>query len=296
MAAIIAATIVAVAAGYGVDDKEASSSDGLVPPAQLEPQSPGVLAVYPSSPVVPENLLKFHIHFATAMTRGSALEHVHLADGDGRRIPGALLDPVRELWGPGMRHLTVLLDPARVKTGLEAHDQLGRALSAGREYRLVVTAGWPTLDGGELKAGLEHRFRVGPTDRDSPAMAAWTIAEPEAGSREPLSVTFPEPYDQACLATFIRVVDSDGRTVPGDIRLAQGERQWRFIPRAPWSSRRYELTVDPRLEDLAGNNLSEVFDHPIAPASGRDTGNAGAPSRRPKPALAFAPKSARSFE
>ncbi len=41
------------------------------------------------------------------------------------------------------------------------------------------------------------------------------------------------------------------------------ERQWHFVPRAPWRWQSYQLAVDARLEDLAGNNVHEVFDHTI---------------------------------
>ncbi len=134
----------------------------------LPRQPAGVVGFFPSGDTVPENLLKFHLHFATAMAKGHAHKHIKLTEMDGQPIPWALLDPVHELWDPFQRHLTVYLDPARVKTGLNVHETLGRALVAGREYRMIVTRGWPTAAGQQLRQNFEHCFRVTHTDADPP--------------------------------------------------------------------------------------------------------------------------------
>ncbi|MEM9491225.1 MAG: hypothetical protein AAGC55_18900, partial [Myxococcota bacterium] len=182
-------------------------------------------------------------------------------------IADALLDPVRELWDRERRQLTIILDPARVKTGLIAHEKLGRALVAGHSYRLVVTPGWPTLDGGQLTTTFEHHFTAGPADRISPQPETWTITAPAAGTRTAVSVHLPEPLDRVSMGAFIRVVDERGKPLAGDIRLARDDREWRFVPRRPWTAGTYQLAVAGRLEDLAGNNLFEAFDHPIGAGS-----------------------------
>lgn len=249
--------------------------------------TPGVVAVYPTQTIVPENLLKFHLHFATGMKQGWARTHVELTDEEGTPISDALLEPIHELWDTSQRHLTVFLDPGRVKTGLTVHDTLGRALVSGRNYRLVVRPGWPTLDGKVLKTRFAHAFRAGPTDRNPPALKTWMVQSPQAKTRDPLTVRFPEAYDQACLAVFVRVLDAENRIIPGDIRLAKHDTEWTFVPRNPWSSKPHHIAVDPRLEDLAGNNLQEVFDHPISARA--------SPKPSKKPRLAFVPREATLF-
>ena len=47
-----------------------------------------VTHIYPSSDRLPENLLRFYIHFSTPMSRGEAYRHIHLRDADGRELEG----------------------------------------------------------------------------------------------------------------------------------------------------------------------------------------------------------------
>jgi hypothetical protein len=63
---------------------------------------------------------------------------------------------------------------------------------------------------------------------------------------------------------------------------------WSFVPSQPWRADRYEIVVDPRLEDLAGNSLAWLFDEDLA-AKGRGTTRAPR-SNVPQPiALPFTP-------
>jgi hypothetical protein len=41
------------------------------------------------------------------------------------------------------------------------------------------------------------------------------------------------------------------------------EKQLNFIPNKPWSPGQYNLQVEARLEDLAGNNLNRLFDRDV---------------------------------
>jgi hypothetical protein len=80
-----------------------------------------VLAIYPTAAQVPRNLLRIYIWFSAPMSEGDAAEHVRLADAAlDMPLTGALL-PGSELWSGDRRRLTVLLDPARIKRGLAAH-------------------------------------------------------------------------------------------------------------------------------------------------------------------------------
>jgi hypothetical protein len=48
--------------------------------------------------------------------------------------------------------------------------------------------------------------------------------------------------------------------VDGTIAVSRNETEWRFTPAAPWIAGAYHLTVDKRLEDLAGNSIGQPFD------------------------------------
>jgi hypothetical protein len=88
----------------------------------------------------------------------------------------------------------------------------------------------------------------------------WLLTPPRAGSIDAVAVTFSEPLDFALTRRALTVVDADGNVVPGSVDVAESERQWRFVPFEPWSSASYSVLVDRRLEDLAGNNLTRLFD------------------------------------
>jgi len=58
----------------------------------------------------------------------------------------------------------------------------------------------------------------------------------------------------------IRVVTADGSPAPGSVE-SDGSG-WRFTPRTPWSGFE-QLSVDARLEDVAGNTTQAPFDAEI---------------------------------
>ncbi len=80
------------------------------------------------------------------------------------------------------------------------------------------------------------------------------------GSREALTVLFPEPLDDALARRLLRVSGGPVEAVPGRVELAAEERQWLFIPAAPWAAGDYLLGIGSALEDLAGNNPGKAFE------------------------------------
>ncbi len=100
--------------------------------AQLVP-----VAVQPSGPEVPANLLRISLVFAQPVGE-YVLPRLELRQANGEVIDKPFLE--QELWSPSGKILTVLLHPGRVKSGLIAHDTLGPVLHGDG---LVVL----TLDG-----------------------------------------------------------------------------------------------------------------------------------------------------
>jgi hypothetical protein len=229
-----------------------------------------VVAIHPSAPDVPRNLLRFYVEFSAPMSEGEATRHVRLADQDGRTLTGALLAVEHELWDPARRRLTVLLDPARIKRGLLPHRQLGYPLRTGASFQLVVNEDFRDASGTALRAGAHRCFAVGTDERRRVDPRRWRTAVPETGTRDPVSVTFDRPLDRALLARCLHVFDAVGRGVRGAPAIGEHERSWRFVPEAPWSAGSHHVRVDPILEDLAGNSLARVFDRDLASPDGPD--------------------------
>ncbi|MEM1410101.1 MAG: Ig-like domain-containing protein [Pseudomonadota bacterium] len=232
--------------------------------AEVCPQpASGETEIYPSAAVLPANLLRAYLYFPRPMGRGDILEHIALRDASGADVPGAFLGTRYTLWSQDRQRLTLLFDPGRVKTGLAAHDALGRALQEGARYTLVVRGSAQDSQGCPLGADIVHGFAVGPADLTAPDPRTWSLTLPSQGSTAPLSVDLGEPHDHLSLAYRLRVVNGEGAPVAGRIDLERGERVWRFTPRNPWAAQSYTLTIDPSLEDLAGNRPGVVFDRPV---------------------------------
>ncbi|MEM9335423.1 MAG: hypothetical protein AAGA33_11280 [Pseudomonadota bacterium] len=219
--------------------------------------------IYPTANVLPDNLLRFYVYFPRQMSGQVGASDLMLLDADGEPVTNALLATTYELWSPDRRRLTVLLDPGRVKTGLYANDTLGRPLINGRRYTIQVPGDLSDSAGCLLGTTTTHSFTAGPTDKATPAPSTWQLKVPRAGSKDALQVDLGSPHDHLSMAYRIRVIDHNGALVAGRISLSDNEHVWQFMPRDDWSHSSYRISVDPRLEDLAGNRPGVRFDRDI---------------------------------
>ncbi|HLJ10357.1 MAG TPA: hypothetical protein VKU82_04175 [Planctomycetaceae bacterium] len=219
-----------------------------------------VTQVYPSAEVLPENQLRFYIHFSAPMAQGEAYEHLRLVNSDGMNIDQPFLELSEELWDRTGRRLTLLIDPGRIKREVKPRLDAGPVLAAGREYTLVIERGWRDAMGQALKGDFKKRFRAGPPVDAAIEPAEWKVDLPAAGSREPLRIKLPRPLDHALLERTIAVADEGGKMIGGRITVGDEERRWEFRPEGLWSSGRHQIVIDTTLEDLAGNRIGHPFE------------------------------------
>ncbi|MCI0488315.1 MAG: Ig-like domain-containing protein [Blastocatellia bacterium] len=219
-----------------------------------------VSRIYPSADLLPENLLKFYVHFSAPMSRGRIYDHIHLRDSTGKEIELPFLEIDEELWNPEMTRLTLFIDPGRIKRGVLPLEEIGPALEEGKSYALVIDREWIDATGNPLKESFQKVFKVGPPDREPPDPARWQIASPKSYTREPLTVVFPEPMDHALAERVIYVTNDAGAIVEGNISLDTEERRWIFVPGGPWPRGAYNLKIISTIEDLAGNNIGKPFE------------------------------------
>ncbi|MEM8934847.1 MAG: hypothetical protein AAGC77_00385, partial [Pseudomonadota bacterium] len=99
------------------------ASDGPV-------ESASVVGVYPSGDILPENVLRFYIHFTKPMKPHVAFNYIKLLDGSGSADDAAFMKFKQELWNEDRTRLTVLMDPGRIKREVETNVRLGPALIA----------------------------------------------------------------------------------------------------------------------------------------------------------------------
>lgn len=236
-----------------------------LPPRSLVPTT-RVAQIFPSSDVLPENQLKFYVQFSAPMSRGDVYRHIHLRDAAGARIDLPFLELDEELWDPAMTRLTLLIDPGRIKRGVKPLEDIGPVFEAGKTYALVVDPACLDADGRQLQAAFVKNFRIGPPDRDAPDPSRWKINPPAANTREPLTIEFDEPMDQALALRLITLVAKafPARAFEGRVELGSEERRWSFRPEEPWARGSYSVVVIPTIEDLAGNNIGKTFDVDLA--------------------------------
>jgi hypothetical protein len=229
-------------------------------PAAAPTEPTKVTAVYPSAAVLPDNQLRFYIHFSAPMRLGEAYTHVKLLKSDGTADKRAFLEIGEELWDPSGQRLTMLFDPGRVKRGLLPREEFGPVLEAGKQYTLVIDKSWRDAQGRPLVGGHEKRFTAGPLIEAAINPADWKITPPAANTQEPFVIQFPRPLDRALLEWAITVEGPQQKPIAGDVSVADEERRWEFRPEQPWSAGRHHLVVDTTLEDTAGNNLQRPFE------------------------------------
>ncbi|MEM7539693.1 MAG: hypothetical protein AAF639_46485 [Chloroflexota bacterium] len=235
-------------------------------PAVPSTSNTTVTDVYPSADILPENLLRFYIHFSSPMRSGDAYDHIRVLDSNGDVVERPFLAIGRELWNPAKTRLTVMLDPGRIKRNMAPNQQAGLPLVSGESYRLVIDSEWEDASGHPLSEAYQKSFRVGQADFDSPQVTDWQLVEPAIDTAESLTVHFPEPMDHALLQRMLTVQYLDGTqqdaptSIPGVVSVGDGEQTWQFTPDTPWQQGRYQLVINTLLEDIAGNSLRRPFD------------------------------------
>ncbi len=206
--------------------------------------------IHPTTPTIPENILRFEIAVAHGMSRSPDMKSFRLRTGT-ELIEGALLDPPL-LSGDG-RWITIYLHPARIKTGLLANARLGRAITRGLRVTLDVVD-------RELGLELSRTWTVTQEDRSGPRPDQWKFKQPLAETCDPLVVKLDAPVS-ASAGPMIAIVDMAGQRRAGFAQLSENAEIWRFYPLHPWPvGQSFKLLAHPDVEDSAGNRACAAFD------------------------------------
>ncbi len=226
-----------------------------------------VTGIYPSGDALPENVLRFYVHFSVPMTPHLATDFIALRDASGRTDRAAFMRFKQELWNADRTRLTVLIDPGRIKRSVATNLDLGPALLEGHRYELTVDPGWPSADGSSVLPSFSKHFRVGGALSEPPSVERWSWQPPRPGTRDALRIVFDRPFDRHLLDDALCVVDGGGQPVAGTPRPGDGETSWSFTPNEPWNTSDVRIVVDNALEDVAGNNFRELLDRDVGPRS-----------------------------
>jgi hypothetical protein len=249
----------------------AAHGDEIIPFHLPSPEAtvPAVVTqIYPSGDTLPENTLRFYIHFSKPMTPHVAFDYIKLRDATGAVDEAAFMQFKQELWNEDRTRLTVLIDPGRIKREVATNVELGPALLTGQGYTLSVDAGWPSADGMSRLPAFTKQFTVAAPLRELPDVGLWDTTPPCVGTSEPLRIVFDRPFDRHLLLQTMRIVSEGGDFIEGTVEITNGERHWAFFPDDIWHTDGVQVLVSAELEDVAANNFRDLLDH-----VGSDTAN-----------------------
>ncbi len=217
-----------------------------------------VLAIHPTAEKVPENLLRVYLHFSAPMSRGEVYKFVKLLRSDGTEVVDAFLEIGEELWTSDGTRLTLLFDPGRVKRGLKPREVAGPILESGKKYEVVVGKDWPDATGFPLKADRRWKFSSRDPDDTPIDPSKWTLTPPNG--KGALRVTFDKPLDHALINRMVWV-EKDGKRLELPMGVPEGAT-WADIGggNSVWTTGKYTLVIDTRLEDVCGNRVGRAFE------------------------------------
>jgi hypothetical protein len=231
-----------------------------VPAVELKP-STRVLSIDPGGNRLPANVLRISVTFSAPMEQGGAAGRFHLLAEDGGELIGALLPMPPELWDRPRRRLTVLLDPGRIKRGLQPNIQAGPPLVPGSSVTFVVDGQLTDAAGTPLVSAVQRTYRIDEPIRTRVDPGRWDVSWPDSAGDQ-LVVRFGRSLDRALAGRCLKVVDLDGRVVPGHSVLDQDATIWTFTPAIACVAG-CSLHVHPDLEDVAGNSVRRPFDRDL---------------------------------
>lgn len=228
-------------------------------PQVVTVSAPNVLAIFPSGEHVPENLLKIYVHFSEPMSSASPYPFISLLDGKRDTLRDVFLLQEPPLWNKDRTQFTLWLDPGRIKTDLELNRRFGSPLRAHKTYHLIISPTMKSARGVALQTAVEKKWKTGERDERQPQPQKWMIEPPQNQSLQALKVISDEPLDYGSSWGRMQIVRS-GELVQGSWKTGSAELIWYFVPQQPWQKGDYQLLLDERIEDLAGNNLVRIFD------------------------------------
>ncbi len=234
-------------------------TDHVMPKPLREPTTT-VSAVYPAADKLPENTLRFYLHFSKPMTRGDVYKYIKLLGSDGKEVVLPFLELDEELWSADSTRFTLFFDPGRVKRGLKPREEAGPSLEEGKNYTLVIDRAWEDENGVMLREAYRKKFSVSPPDDTAIDPTTWKCGDsPRSGTSASYTIRFgAKSLDHALVQRMIWVVGPDGRKLDGTVRA--DEQSWSFKPTTAWHAATYQVVIDTRLEDPCGNRVGRPFE------------------------------------
>lgn len=231
--------------------------------AQKSSKSPELLAIYPTTDIVPENLLKMYFKFSEPMQEvGNVLDFISVFNKTTNKKVEVFLELETELWNANHTILTLWLDPGRVKKDLIPNKEKGTPILNGDNYEILVSKNFRDANGNNLKQAYSKTFAAGEQDKSKPEAKNFDIIIPK-DKTYPLYIQFKESLDAILSTEVFSILNDRNQEVIGAYNLQNGETSIAFVPMKNWEPGKYRIQILSKLEDLAGNNLNRLFDEDL---------------------------------
>ena len=227
--------------------------------------------IYPSQDIVPMNILKMYLEFSVPMGYvGNPLDFIYVYDKTEDKEVSPFLELEAELWNKNRTQLTLWFDPGRIKTDLIPNQERGLPLKQKHDYEITIDSSWKSAKGAPLKQSYSKTIHVIGKDIERPNPMNWNIEVPSKASKSPLLINFNETLDPILVLESIKIVRED-IAIEGQFELVNQGKGILFTPTQSWEANNYQILINPILEDLAGNNLKNLFDSNLNDEDLRDT-------------------------
>lgn len=233
------------------------------PPKSYKPLK--VEAIYPSSKILPSNILKWYIQFSNPISEVFVYNHIRFLNAVGDTIPRSILPLENALISDNGKLLTVWIEPGRQKRGLIPNTKLGPVFNKDgfNKYSLVVLKTLEDQNGVGMKKDFMHSFQTTIADRNKPTINSWNLIPPKINSTSSLIIDCNESLDYGSTLNNISILHNKENEIQGTWKLSDHETILEFTPIYPWKKGIYHIVFSPKIEDLAGNSLERLFDHKI---------------------------------
>jgi hypothetical protein len=221
-----------------------------------------VSSFFPQSKTLPLNVLKIRLEFSSPMSQNHSHQYVKVFRNGSEIAEYPFLKLENELWNNDQTELTLWFDPGKIKRGLLSRKSKGANFSLGDEIEIQIQNSWPDIDGNRLDQEYSYQFTIADTDKLRPDPEQWDVFAPAAGTMDPLAILIKEELDSKLLTEGIEIYDGVNN-VSGEFVIKKKGFALFFYPAEPWKKSNYEIIVNPKLEDLAGNNLIRLFDNDL---------------------------------
>jgi hypothetical protein len=222
--------------------------------------------VYPSTDLLPSNMLRLHLRFSVPQDIFDITTDVRLIDSDGQQVAHPFLDLPDGLWSTDGRTLTLLLHPGRIKSGLKAQSALGFAMREHKQYVLQLrSAGTVSSVATDSIIDLNtwitvKKFAVIEAVVEAIALESVAITTLQDKKNSLVTVKFDRPIDRLALENFVVLVDSHMQQTMVTWAIDEHEKTIAAITVAPLPSGKYAILLAAELEDIAGNRISAAFE------------------------------------